>query len=340
MSSVRRSAHVARAERRANRQLAFAPHRARENQVRDVRTRDDEDQRRRREQHEQDGPRGRRDLVAQLHRVDAEVAALRIRIRMLRDHRAVHRAQLRAHLLQRGVRRQPSEQLRHPVHAPILHRRRQMMRAGHQVRNDLRLRRIRHRRFEHADDHRGSIAEAHLLAEHRRIALHRRRPELVGEDDRARGVRAVVGGADQAAADGAEAHHVEVVAADDAGANDARLAEADQGEVERGEVAERRQALDARPQVVEFGDGEHRVLQLHAHRALADVDEAVLVLVDQRPQQHAADDAEHGGVGADAEREGDDDGEREPFDPGQGPERVAEIGEEAHECPITRPWDG
>ena len=34
------------AERRANRQLAFAAHRARENQIRDVRARDDEDQRR------------------------------------------------------------------------------------------------------------------------------------------------------------------------------------------------------------------------------------------------------------------------------------------------------
>ena len=45
-----------------------------------------------------------------------------------------------------------------------------------------------------------------------------------------------------------------------------------------------------------------------ARRALADVDEAIFVAIDQRTQQHAADDAEDGGVGADAERERHDDG--------------------------------
>ena len=49
-----------------------------------------------------------------------------------------------------------------------------------------------------------------------------------------------------------------------------------------------------------------------ARRALADVDEAILVAIDERPQQHAADDAEDGGVGADAERQRDDDGGGEP----------------------------
>ena len=64
--------------------------------------------------------------------------------------------------------------------------------------------------------------------------------------------------------------------------------------------------------------------------ALADVDQAILVAVDERPQQHAADDAEDGGVGADAERQRDDDGDRQALDPGQRSERVAEVGEEAH----------
>ena len=43
-------------------------------------------------------------------------------------------------------------------------------------------------------------------------------------------------------------------------------------------------------------------------RALADVDQAIFVAIDERPQQHAADDAEDRGVGADAERERHDDG--------------------------------
>ena len=64
--------------------------------------------------------------------------------------------------------------------------------------------------------------------------------------------------------------------------------------------------------------------------ALADVDQAVLVAVDQRPQQHAADDAEDGGVGADAERQREDDGDGQALDPGQRPQREAEVGDEAH----------
>ena len=69
------------AERGANRQLAFAAHRSREDQVGDVRARDDEDQARRRQQHQQHRPRRRRDLVAQLHRFDPEVVLHRIRLR-------------------------------------------------------------------------------------------------------------------------------------------------------------------------------------------------------------------------------------------------------------------
>ena len=65
-------------------------------------------------------------------------------------------------------------------------------------------------------------------------------------------------------------------------------------------------------------------------RALADVDEPVLVAVDERPQQDAADDAEDGGVGADAERQRQDDGEGQALGPGQRPQSESEIGKEAH----------
>ena len=107
----------ARAERRANRQLAFAPHRARENQIRDVRAGDDEDQCRRGEQHQQDGSRRRGDLIAQLHRVDPEVGLRRIRLRMLLDDGAVDGAQLGARRVEVGAGRKAAEQLRHPMHA-------------------------------------------------------------------------------------------------------------------------------------------------------------------------------------------------------------------------------
>ena len=56
-------------------------------------------------------------------------------------------------------------------------------------------------------------------------------------------------------------------------------------------------------EILDLGHGERRVLGADSRRALADVNQAILVAIDQRPQQHAADDAEDRRVGADAERE-------------------------------------
>ena len=60
-------------------------------------------------------------------------------------------------------------------------------------------------------------------------------------------------------------------------------------------------------------------------RALADVDQAILVAVDERPQQHAADDAEDRGVGADAERERHHDGRGESLGAQQRAQRDAHV---------------
>ena len=114
---------------------------------------------------------------------------------------------------------------------------------------------------------------------------------------------------EQAAEHGAQAHHVEERAADDARLHHARLAaETDHREIDGGEVAEGADGGDARLEVVDFRHRERRVLGADAGRALADVDQAIFVAIDERAQEHAADDAEDRGVGADAERERDDDG--------------------------------
>ena len=60
-------------------------------------------------------------------------------------------------------------------------------------------------------------------------------------------------------------------------------------------------------------------------RALPDVDQAILVAVDERPQQHAADDAEDRGVGADAQGQRDDDRDGQALDSGERPQRKAEV---------------
>ena len=72
-----------------------------------------------------------------------------------------------------------------------------------------------------------------------------------------------------------------------------------------------------RLQVAQLGDREMSVLQADALGGLVDVDQAVLVAVDERPEQHAPDDAEDGGVGADAEGQREDDGEGESLGSGK-----------------------
>ena len=79
-----------------------------------------------------------------------------------------------------------------------------------------------------------------------------------------------------------------------------------------------------------------RVLDADALGRLADVDQAVLVAVDQRPQQHAADDAEDRGVGADTQRQREDDGERQALGSGEGPKGELEVSQERHE-PVVQP---
>ena len=70
--------------------------------------------------------------------------------------------------------------------------------------------------------------------------------------------------------------------------------------------------------------------------ALTDVDEPVRVPVHERPQQHAADDAEDGGVGADAERQGQDDGDGKAGHPCKGPDGKLEVGYQAHDASAVR----
>ena len=163
---------AAGAERGADRQLAFAAHRSRQDQVGDVRARDDEDDGGGGEQHQQDRPRRRRDLIAQRRHAAAACRAFAgYASGCARIIAACAAVELGARVVDRRVRRQPAEELRHAMRAARHHRRAQVMRAGHDVGDDLGVGRIRHRRLEHADDRRGARAERDRLADHRRIAV-------------------------------------------------------------------------------------------------------------------------------------------------------------------------
>ena len=216
------------------------------------------------------------------------------------------------------------------MHAPFHHRRVQMMRARHDVRDDLGLRRIGNARFEDADDGGRAVSEPDRFSDHRRVALQRGGPEAMGEHGGARRPRAVIGRVEQAAPLSTQAHDLEIRSADDARADHTRFAQADHREIDRREVAECRERLDARLQVAELRDRKLGVLDADAARALMKVDEAVLVAVHERAQKNAPDDAEDGGVGADAERERDDHSGDQAFDPGERSNGETKIADEIH----------
>ena len=147
---------------------------------------------------------------------------------MLAHDRRVYARELGAGRIKRGGRRQPPEQLRHAVPSVGDHRRPEMVRAGHDIRDELRLLRIGHGWFEDADDGRDAWTETDRLANHGWVALEYVHPEPVCEHHSACCPRAFIGAVQQTAERRAKSHHVEKRSVDDTSLHDARLvAEAD-----------------------------------------------------------------------------------------------------------------
>ena len=139
-------------ERCAHGEFIFPAHSARQNQIRDIRTGDDEDQHRCGHEHKQYGPCSGSKLVAQSRRADLKVPPGWISFRMLPLHALVHGIQLCASFVQSGTRFQAPKQFSHAMDSPGDHRRRKMMSAGDDVANDLGVLRIRNTRLQNADD--------------------------------------------------------------------------------------------------------------------------------------------------------------------------------------------
>ncbi len=204
------------------------------------------------------------------------------------DHRSMDGAELSPRLLEIRARRKPTEKICHAMDAPVLHGRREMMGAGHNVGNDFSIGGILDRGFEDPDDSGRSIAEAAAEAkdfsDDGRIALESARPEPIGQDGDASGFWTIVLRADETAEDGMESHHVKIGAVNDAGANFPGLAEADHGETYDGKLAEGAEGFDACAQVLNFRHGEWDAPGADTGRALLDVNQAVLVTVNERPK--------------------------------------------------------
>src|SRR5271156_5882449 len=143
------------------------------------------------------------------------------------------------------------------------HRGGEMMRAGHHVADNLRVRGVRHARFKDADDRGGTItnaAEANCFADHTWIFVINGGPEAIGEHDGARGAGAVILRSDEAAENRTQTHDFEVVAADDATLNSARFTESDHRKGHLREIAELTHGVDAGFNVPDFGHGESHVI--------------------------------------------------------------------------------
>ena len=330
-SSVRRSAPVLAPSAA---RIASSPSRrtdARQDQVGDVRAGDDEDQRRRGQQHQQHGARRRGDLVAQPHRVDAEVGLRRIGLGMRLDHRAVHGRAARRAACSRsapGASRPNSSVMR--CTRPVTIVADEVVRAGDDVGDDLGLGRIRHRRLEHADDRRRPRAEPHGLAEHRRVAARApssrsgaSAPRRRRRSGRRRACRAA----------GPSTGRRPMTSKYEPPTTPARTTRGSpRPTIVKPMVEKSPKAVSVLTRARRSCNLRHRergVLGADAGRALADVDQAVLVAVDQRPQQHAAHHAEDRGVGADAERQGQDDGDRQPLDLAERARGDAQVGRQA-----------
>src|SRR5579885_2863675 len=229
---------------------------------------------------------------------------------MIADHVGVDRAEVGASSLESYTRFQAGEEFRHAVDASGNHRGGKVVRAGHDVGDDFGVGGVGNGGFEDADNSGGATHEANAFANHGGIAVECVLPESVGENGGTRGLRAVILLTEQAPENGMQAHDFEVGAANDSCADFARFAEADEGEANRGEVAEFAQRLDACLEVLDFRDGEGGVVAADAAGALANVDETILVAIDERPEKHAANHAEDGGVSADAKGEGENNGDR------------------------------
>src|SRR5258707_12256158 len=119
-------------------------------------------------------------------------------------------AEMRQRMLEIRARRKPTEKICHAMDAPVLHGRREMMGAGHNVGNDFSIGGILDRGFEDPDDSGRSIAEAAAEAkdftDDGRNALDSARPKPIGQDGDDSGVWNIFLRAHETAADGMRPH--------------------------------------------------------------------------------------------------------------------------------------
>ena len=157
----------------------------------------------------------------------------------------------------------------------------------------------------HADDGERLTVEENRLADGIGIGGEVMLPEVVGDDRNVLPFAGVVGGYEVSANFGSDAEHTEIVGARghsldvNGGVADGEIV-ADFGDA--GDVLERR---GEGAEAAEFGGGQAHLAGL-VFVGLGELDDAVGLREWKRSEENAVDDGEDGGVGSDAESEGED----------------------------------
>ena len=227
----------------------------------------------------------------------------------------------------RRPRRQPRVDVGHPVPPLVLHRRAHVVIVGRVVDVEVLLprRRVVRARLEHPDNQRLLDRQVQDLSDDRRIRPEHPLPVAVGEHrDRLRRP-AFVRGQQHPPEMRPRAEQLEEVRRDQSARRPMRLAATEDVEGPVPELDELVDGLRLRAVVRDLDEREAGVFDSRRHLRLPQVHDAVGLGVGQRPQQDPVDDAEDRGVGANAEPERQDEGEREPRHPRQGPQREANV---------------
>ena len=301
-------ARPARAEGRPEGELALAAAHSRQREIGDIRACDQQHKHGRGQQDQQRGPRLARQFVGQ-RQGDGGVARIGgIGLGKVALQPGRHGGQLRPEAVDAHARPEPAERghaaergavLLHPGLGAGAER------AGRRRHVDVVLTRILRHRGQYADHGVRPVVHLEDLPDDARVAAEALPPVRVAEHQHRLGPEIVVAVAERPAVERLHAEHVEEVRRHHPGQHAVRLAPVEQGErhaVVLDEAVERRELL---PVVADLLDREGDVRRAGPLRLLAGEHELVPVGIRQRPQQHAVDEAEDGGVGADAEPEGD-----------------------------------
>src|SRR5579864_622350 len=148
-------------------------------------------------------------------------------------HCGVGGAQLVASLIDADSGSETAKQLSHAMNAPGDHGRGKMMRAGDHVPDDLGVLRVRHARFEHANDGRRPLtdtAEAYSFSNDRGVLVQRVGPESICEHDHAVCCRSIVLRSNQPPYHRMQSHHLKKRTTNHAASNRTWLTQSEHGE--------------------------------------------------------------------------------------------------------------